>query len=357
MTNALQPGDSELVWGDADKRLREKLTDWLKEYTGPEEVLATLEPWVSVWISLIGLALEGPYRTFSRSQRVLRLSEQQVIFEAALRNPAADLAASEAKLRTNLLEWIEQLGSVEDEDGNAYLAQSSWSGLLLQARSLQAADSIGRRIDGRVQDAIQSVMTVKASLENDLQRLSETITSAEEAALRAEHAEAEARKAAGEKGLDEFGKQFGKYAGDQLDTARTYRGWTIAVLIVALSVASLFVLEETFNWGGVDSTADDWHSVAYRLAIVAGLSGLSAYLGRQSSQHRRLGDWARALEVQSRSFGAFVEPIADPGVKNSIYSAMSARLLAPPPEKQSAEQAVPTGAVDRIVDAIIRRGA
>jgi len=357
MTNELLPGDSEASWGEANERLRMRLADWVQEYAGPEEVLAALEPWVNIWIEVIDLATRGPYRAFSNPSRLLELSEQQLIFDATLSDTTKDLYEREAQLRANVLAWIEKLSSLADENGVAYLHRSSWSALLTRARSLEAAEKTRSRLEGRVNDAIERIMTLSAGIENDMERLSQTVEMARQAAFRAERAEGEARKAAGEKGLDEFGERFAVYADNQLDTAKTYRGWTIAVLIIALCVASLFVLEEVFNWGGAYSTADDWHSVAYRLAIVAGLSGLSAYLGRQSSQHRRLGDWARALEVQSRSFGAFVEPIADAGVKNSIYSAMSARLLAPPPDKQTNDPAVPNAAVDRIVDAIIRRGA
>jgi len=359
MTDPNQPVD----WMQMLDDIRQQVLDWLQEQANgrsaqmsPYEEEATLGPWARIWTSLLEHALRGPYRHMTSAQLSTEYNEHSTIFELTLGKPQTGLEQREQTIRNSLLSWIDMLGSKTDDRARAYLTNGAWVSLLVEARTLAAADNMARRADSRIEDAVRRTSEARSTLDGALQQLREAVSSAQEAATRAENAEIEARKAAGEKGLDEFGEKFGVYAKEQTRTAATYRGWTIVVLVVALLVATGFVIESLVRTGGGAAAPDDWHSVVYRLAIIAGLTGLSAYLGRQSTQHRRLGDWAHALEVQSRSFGAFAEPIADLAVKNSVYSAMSARLLAPPPDKQPGEAAVPSTAIDRIVDAIIRRG-
>jgi hypothetical protein len=92
----------------------------------------------------------------------------------------------------------------------------------------------------------------------------------------------------------------------------------------------------------------------YRLAILGGLAGLSAYLGRQAALHRRLHDWGRAVEAQARSFEAFAQQIVDDDTKKQVQLLFSNRVLGSPPEP-TAEKTVTRDVLQVLADAAMKR--
>jgi hypothetical protein len=96
----------------------------------------------------------------------------------------------------------------------------------------------------------------------------------------------------------------------------------------------LAILVALYLWLTAEQGArPDWSQVIYHLAVVLGIGGLSAYLGRQAGQHRRVFNWAKAVSVQLRSFPAFIQPVASTEVLAQIYLAFSNRVLGAMPER------------------------
>lgn len=344
--------------------LRNEVAQWLQEHQnarsaqmGPLKEEAALGPWARLFGDLLDLAAEGPFQLLTAAELSMWYSDISAQVELCFTRPQGPLENRVQNARTNVLAYIQRFGSRQNLFSEPFLNQPEWLSLLIRAQSYAASDEAAQRTASSVERAIRAATDVKGELDGKLNQVSDLAEVVEQAASRAEHAQIEARKAAGERGLDEFGDRFKLYGNEQLKSAARFRTATIAVLVGALLVALVFVfqLDVMTLPEDVRPDPDSWHTIVYRIAIIAGLTGLSAYLGRQAAQLRRLGDWAKTLEVQSRSFGAFVEPIPDAATKNSVYAAMSSRLLAAPPDKASSEQEVSSSAVDRIVDAIIRR--
>ncbi|PPF83782.1 hypothetical protein C5E07_09825 [Pseudoclavibacter sp. RFBJ3] len=316
-----------------------------------------LRPWAQLFRHLLSLAAGGPFQGMTAGD--LRMWHSNLTSSLAfwLTEPAADVSERLDSMRSGVTNYIEVFGARRDQRGSAFISRPEWLTLLVRAGSQATSDETARMTNAAIDQATRSTANAVTQLESAIHHVQTIAEGATQAAKRAENAEVEARKAAGEKGLDEFGDRFRDYGDAQLKSAKFYRVATIGVLIAALAVAVVLVLrlDAQLIPAELMPDPDAWHTLVYRFAIIAGLTGLSAYLGRQAAQHRKLGDWAKTLEVQSRSFGAFVQPIPDAATKNSVYSAMSARLLAAPPEKSGGEQEVSSTAVDRLVDAIIRR--
>ncbi len=131
-----------------------------------------------------------------------------------------------------------------------------------------------------------------------------------------------AKDAAGIAGGASLSEHFQHYARGERLAANAFRIATILVIASAAIVALV--------WGHPDP--DDWAGTIYRLALLAGIGGLSAYLGRQAGQHRRMFNWAKSMDVQLKSFPAFMQPIPE-DERGEIYRAFARRVLGAPPEK------------------------
>lgn len=138
-----------------------------------------------------------------------------------------------------------------------------------------------------------------------------------------EEAVTAARAAAGIVGDANLAIHFGNYANREAFAANAFRILTIATIIAAVVVAVQTPHPD----------AGDWVAFAYRLAVIAGVTGLAAYFGRQAGQHRRMFNWAKTTQVQLKSFAAFIAPVNDADVQGRIYETFAQRVLGPPPEK------------------------
>jgi len=139
---------------------------------------------------------------------------------------------------------------------------------------------------------------------------------------------------------------FGEYAEGQLKTARNFRVATICVIALAIIAAAVIPHlpdEETVDY-------------IYRGAQVLALAGLSGYLGRQAGQHRRIGNWARAMQVQLKSFAAFIAPIENEKTLAAVYDEFSRRVLGAMPEKAETKNDPSSAQLMEIVTALVKKG-
>lgn len=159
------------------------------------------------------------------------------------------------------------------------------------------------------------------SLEDERDRILEDVRRSAEVAASAAQ---KAQKSAGVSGSSSLATHFSTYARQERKAAESFRVLAIVGVLGALVAAIAF--------GPIEP--GDWSHLTYRLAVVAAAGTLAAYFARQAGQHRRVYNWAKSLEVQMKSFPAFVEPIAEVE-RVEIYRAFARRVLSGPPEKGS----------------------
>ncbi len=162
-----------------------------------------------------------------------------------------------------------------------------------------------------------------------------------------------AQAAAGTVGSYALADYFGEYASEEKRAASRFRVATIVGIVVAIGVAVAFTLVEWTGSGPSDT--DHWMRFISHGTIVLGVGTLTAYLGRQAGQHRRMFNWARSMEVQLKSFPAFIEPLTDE-VQADIYRVFSHRVLAAPPDRdKGSDEAIPTAQILDVALAAIKR--
>jgi hypothetical protein len=171
-------------------------------------------------------------------------------------------------------------------------------------------------------DALYELEALRSQIESN-EESANNLLIAELAAKIATGAANTAKTAAGITGDVVLSTFFGNYARDELRTAQLFRVATICSIGATVVLSVLFLLLHT--------AFTDWNIFVPRLTLLAGIAALGTYYARQSSQHRRVGNWAKALHVQLQAFSAFMEPITDDGTRNEIFTAFSARVLGSPP--------------------------
>ena len=164
-----------------------------------------------------------------------------------------------------------------------------------------------------------------ASLEDTFRFREQAEGSAEAAQAAAEAAQS----AAGITGGARLAQHFSDYADRELFTANMFRIFVVCAIV--LGVAAAYLLPHP--------QAEDIIGLAFRGLQILAAAGLVFYLAGQATQHRRNGNWARALEVQLMSFSAFSSPISDEQTRAAIYDIFARRVLGPPPEKGAKENA------------------
>ncbi len=265
----------------------------------------------------------------------------------------ADGGREHSAVRNEIVHWISSVARSVDPTSEA---RHTLEAFRSRAIARKEAEDVASTNDPQVQRARRELTDARHQID-DLRRTYDQGQIAIAEALRDTiSARDEAQKAAGERGVTSLTGAFEEYRKRHLRAAFGFRLATIVVLALALAVAVVFV----FGWDTIiiptrfSDTRDpnDWHQVVYRLAIIAALAGLSAYLGRQSGQHRRLGEWARSIETQLQSFLAFVEPVLDPQTKNAIYLTFAARVLGAPPD--GVEKADLSPSIQPLMDLVLR---
>lgn len=158
-----------------------------------------------------------------------------------------------------------------------------------------------------------------------------------------------AKSAAGITGSASLATYFEQYATKEAAASNWFRCATILAILVAVAVAYFLP----------HPTAGDWVGAAYRIAILLGVAGLSAYLGRQAGQHRRVYNWAKAIQVQLLSFPAFMETIQASQSSDAIYEAFAKRVLGAPPEgaqrSKAGDSEVSSGQLVELLTAFAKR--
>lgn len=150
-------------------------------------------------------------------------------------------------------------------------------------------------------------------------------------------------------------KFYGDFANAELKAARRFRVASIVLITATIAIAVFYAVWESL----FPPPEPDWTAVVYRTAILVGIGALSAYLARQAGQHRRLYNWANALEVQLQSFQNFIAPMTDEE-RREVRLNFARRVLGSPPDPktgESSDDTVPTAQLLDIAAAAIRRGA
>ncbi|MCE4026962.1 hypothetical protein LXM50_13365 [Microbacterium sp. Au-Mic1] len=155
-----------------------------------------------------------------------------------------------------------------------------------------------------------------------------------------------ASDAAGVTGNVSLSEYFASYAKSERMAAEWFRGATIIGIIATAVAVSLLP----------HPNAGDWAGIVYRLAILGALGALFAYLAKQAGQHRRVANWAKSIEVQLKSFRAFVEG-APEDEHGAIYRAFANRVLGNPPEKakDSSDDTLPASQVIDLLTTIAKK--
>lgn len=197
------------------------------------------------------------------------------------------------------------------------------------------AEALLNRVDSEL-DRVAIIRALEESAQQASDLLSELQVSADAA-----------KTATGSIGGASLADYFEAYAREQKRSADRYRHATL-FLIGAAALLSILVPHPS---------AGDWIALAYRISGLLAVIGLSAYCGRQSSQHRRLADWAKSLQVQLLSLPAFLDPITDEEARSRIYDAFARRVLGPPPTSASDgdEAAVSTAQLIDLISAVVRK--
>lgn len=154
-----------------------------------------------------------------------------------------------------------------------------------------------------------------------------------------------AQIAAGSAGEASLSLYFETYARQQLRSSVWFRVATIATIIAAIIVAASVP----------HGKSEDVVAAIYRIAIVAGVAGLATYFGRQSGHYRRVGTWAKGLQIQLQSFPAFMATISDEKTRNIVHEAFAKRVLGSPPEASSSSDTSAEVMTQPLIEALVRR--
>lgn len=193
---------------------------------------------------------------------------------------------------------------------------------------------------------VQLLVTVQGLISSAATRAEEVSSSAAESARKAEVALESARAAASEAATTALESSFDTVATEEASSARNWRRWTLVVLVLATLGGVGFLAENL-------SREINWQGVVFRVAIVSALGAIAAYTARQSSHHRRIATWARAIQVQLKSFRGFVERIDDQKVQDAMFEMFTRRVLAPPPESSKSGEA--TNLLQPLLEQVIKR--
>ncbi|GAB3621214.1 hypothetical protein GCM10027417_24750 [Glutamicibacter endophyticus] len=86
--------------------------------------------------------------------------------------------------------------------------------------------------------------------------------------------------------------------------------------------------------------------IVWRLVVTSGLVGLGSFFLKQASTHRRLVVWANTIQIQLKTFDAYVGLVEDPAQRSLLHAEFSRRLFGPEPlSESSAPDAAPLSPV------------
>ncbi|MCK2031261.1 hypothetical protein [Microbacterium galbinum] len=196
----------------------------------------------------------------------------------------------------------------------------------------QQADLFVSRARGLSQQA--SVLQDQESLRSEAVKLNAEL----------QDSAAKAKDAAGIVGASSLATHFGDYADREVKSANAFRTAALVGFGLALAFALLF---GNGAHGLIVTFESEWVALAFKATGAIGIGGISAYLARQSGQHRRMANWARSMEVQLQSFPAFIEPLGY-DQQAEMYGLLARRVLTAPPEKTGSASDDSVGAAQLI---------
>lgn len=214
------------------------------------------------------------------------------------------------------------------------------------ARDLLARPALDRWI--AVTDLVDARLREWRRTRESLEAKWEAVRSASVATAAAE----DSKRAAGQSGAGNLESAFEEYARKEETLATSFRTWTIGVLAIVIVAAGFAIGLPFFR---PEETDLSWQQVVYRVAALAALAGLAAYLARQSAHHRRAAAWADAITVQLRAFPAFVRPIASERVRDEIYEAFGRRVLGAPPDFAGKSEEAMSPAMTTLIEALAKQ--
>lgn len=161
---------------------------------------------------------------------------------------------------------------------------------------------------------------------------------------RAEEAQKNAEKAAGEAATDTLTKHYDAYAKTQAASATNFRNATIAIVTAAIVLPLAFHALLPGSGNITDAIGP--------LVAAAGLFGLAGYFARQAHLHRTLATWAESIKIQLLTFEGFVSPVQSGATTDELRAAFANRVFGPQPKLKGE---VGVTASSPIIDSIITK--
>lgn len=169
-------------------------------------------------------------------------------------------------------------------------------------------------------------------------RAEETLASIEASQVKAEQATAKTGEAT-------FATYFARHAKSERIYAEALRWITVTLIGGVVAYAII----------GDHPEAGDWVGLISRGAVVAGVTAIAAYLARQSGQHRRAAEWAKSIEIQVRTFPAFIDGVSEED-RSFVLRQLASRILASPPDKGgNSEDSVSYGQVIDLISTLAKK--
>lgn len=232
----------------------------------------------------------------------------------------------------------------------AYSTDFGWSQFSAEYEAKKQIPLAIRRVIAAQDKRESAIAEREAEVQAQLERLAESIGEATASAQEAKAAAIESRRAAADSGTGALQDAFSEYVENEKKLADRYRLWTLITLGAALLIAGILAIYYLFPHA---NSQFDIQATAYRIAFVAGLSALAAYLGRQASNHRHKADWAEAVLVQLKSFRAFIAEMDDKH-KASMIEMFGRRVLGAPPDAKGGDEVL-TNFLPLLVDLAAKR--
>lgn len=294
-------------------RLVQSLLDAVPDVLHPQDTERLGEISKRVQDLIFELTLADPYQAESALSALLdilgpQLDELQDIFVSG-RYESFPKWLSDVEFQfADMLEWskenipAERVGQFAEIEAEQVLDQAirSW------------------RNDARLREVVSEARAALARVNDQAKEAHEALEDARESANLA-------AGAAGEAGESALGVFFKEYADRELRSANAFRIATIILLGASLVAAILYAL-------GPFSLE---RAISHAVQVLAA-AGIATFLGSQANGHRRTGNWARAIEVQLKSFPAFIAPIRASEVAERLYETIGRRVLGSPPKSREA---------------------
>lgn len=150
---------------------------------------------------------------------------------------------------------------------------------------------------------------------------------ASEAAARAEESASKASTAAGVTADNAMSVFYAEFGANEEATANLFRTWAIGLGSVAGVIACAFLSGAGLGVGWLEIPAGDYVHLIQRGLVLAAFLALAGYLARQAHQHRTMGNWARSLAVQLKTFDAFIDAIEDSAVRDDLRREFASRVF------------------------------